>query len=88
MEAARQARREATGKRDHYKGTYPARARKVRKLGETGKALCWLCGRGNYPGCGKWSAEHVIEGDPASPLMPTHLRCNIARENRRRANAR
>lgn len=87
LEAERQARRDASGRREHYKGSYQARARKVRKLGEEGRALCWLCGRGNVPGV-KWSAEHVIEGDPASPLLPTHLPCNIARENRRRALAR
>ena len=64
-------------KRPHYAGDYRKRAKAIRDTA----THCWLCGqtaRHNDP----WTADHVIAGDPASPLAPAHRSCNSSRGNR------
>ena len=41
----------------------------------------WLCGGGAVPG-DPWQADHVIPGNPDSPLAPAHRSCNAARGNK------
>lgn len=62
------------GTRPHYQGDYRKRAAQVR----ANATECWLCGDGprlHDP----WTADHVIPGDPASPLLPAHRSCNSRR---------
>lgn len=90
-EAARQQRREASGARDHYKGDYQTRRKAVLRRAYAGRELCWLAAigectqpvAGHIPGV-KWSADHVIAGDPTSEIRAAHLPCNVARGNRAR----
>jgi len=61
----------------HYTTEYRKRAAQVRATAVT----CWLCGdgaRANDP----WTADHVVPGDPDSPLAPAHRSCNSRRGNR------
>jgi len=67
----------AKPKRAHYQGDYAARAKAVREAA----VYCHLCGdsaRATDP----WTADHLIPGDPASPLLPAHRSCNSRRGNR------
>ena len=62
------------GKREHYGGDYARRAQAVRAAA----VECWICHEGwraNDP----WQADHVIPGDPDSPLAAAHRSCNIRR---------
>lgn len=72
--------------RAHYAGTYRARARAIRQAANADPSTkCWRCGRtlaehpatrrGNPP---RWSAGHIIDSDPASPLAPEVLTCNAS----------
>lgn len=63
--------------RPHYKGDYKKRAKQVRD----NATHCWLCGGGARPN-DPWTADHVIAGDPASPLLAAHRSCNSSRGNR------
>lgn len=65
--------------RPHYSGDYRKRAKIVR---ETAIACHW-CGGGFAPD-NPVQADHVLQGDPASPLVASCRRCNIARANRAR----
>lgn len=59
-------------KRQHYSGDYRRRAKAVRESA----THCWICGdtaRPNDP----WQADHVVPGEPDSPLLPAHRSCNI-----------
>jgi hypothetical protein len=66
-------------KRTHYSGNYKARAKKVRDYA----TICWLCKQGEKPN-DPWQADHVIEGNPLSPLLPAHRSCNIKKSNEKR----
>jgi hypothetical protein len=62
------------GYRPHYTGDYWKRSKEVR---ETAR-YCHLCKDGprhNDP----WTADHLIAGDPNSPLLPAHRSCNSSR---------
>lgn len=61
----------------HYTGDYRRRAKIVRE----NATECWLCGEGARVD-DPWTADHVVPGDPASPLMPAHRSCNSRRGNR------
>ena len=67
--------------RAHYAGDYRKRAKVVRDTA----VACWICGEGWRDG-DPWQADHVRQGDPASPLAPAHRTCNIARSNQRNKN--
>jgi len=73
-EAERQHDRNA--RRTHYKGDYKKLAAQVR----ANAYQCWICG-----GVGKpddpWQADHLIPGDPNSPLRAAHRSCNARRGN-------
>ena len=61
-------------KRPHYAGDYQARAKAVRE----NAIYCHICGdsgRATDP----WTADHLIPGDPGSPLLPAHRSCNSRR---------
>jgi hypothetical protein len=46
-----------------------------RALERTLPAPCGYCGGTIYPG-ERWVAAHVVDGDPESPRMVAHPRCN------------
>lgn len=80
--AAREARRDP-----HRKELYNAEYRKAAALVRATATTCWLCGEGaraNDP----WQADHVVAGDPASPLAPAHRSCNIRRAHEMKRNAK
>jgi hypothetical protein len=60
--------------RTHYDSVYRMRAAAVRASART----CWICGEPAKPD-DPWTADHVIPGDPGSPLLPAHRACNSRR---------
>jgi hypothetical protein len=70
-------RRERKAKSGQYSGSYKARAKAVRDSA----VICHLCNEGFRLG-DPWQADHVIPGDPASPLLPAHRSCNASRGNK------
>lgn len=78
MDARHEAKRsEVKRNTGQYSGEYRKRAKQVR---ETAVA-CHLCGKGaimNDP----WEADHLIPGDPYSPLAAAHRSCNQKRGNK------
>lgn len=73
-DAVKADRKRSTGQ---YSGDYKKRAKFVRATAE----YCWLCG-GGPKADDPWQADHVIPGDPDSPLAPAHRSCNAARGNK------
>lgn len=68
----------------HYQGSYHVRSRLVREAAYADPSTrCWRCGRtldqhpphktGAPP---RWTAGHVRDGDPTSPLLPEASTCN------------
>lgn len=85
-EAERQATRAAVApkrkyknkpRREHYAGDYHARAKQVR----LNAVYCHLCGD-SARALDPWTADHLIPGDPLSPLLPAHRSCNSSRKNK------
>jgi 5-methylcytosine-specific restriction endonuclease McrA len=82
---------EADRKNEKRKDTYLRRARKAALYDSNYKkkrrALlavathCHLCGRPFTP-YDRIEADHVIAGDPTSPLLPAHRFCNASRGNK------
>jgi hypothetical protein len=70
-------RDEARGPRPHYSGDYQRRAKAVRDSA----TVCWICGKEANPE-DVWTADHLVAGDPASPLLAAHRKCNSSRGNR------
>jgi len=72
------------GKPSHRTGSYFRRAMKLRAAANANpNTTCWRCGRtlAEHPPhkTGKpaiWTAGHVRDGDPTSPLMPEASTCN------------
>lgn len=62
------------GPRPHYAGDYRKRAKAVRES----PGPCWLCGELDKPD-DPWQADHLLTGDPGSPLLKAHRSCNIRR---------
>jgi hypothetical protein len=60
--------------RPHYTGNYRGRAATIRAEAE----VCWICGDTTRPD-DPWTADHLIPGDPDSPLAPAHRSCNSRR---------
>ena len=68
----------------HYRGNYQADARRVRAAAYADPSTrCWRCGhtldrckphRNGKPA--RWTAGHVIDSDPTSPLLPECSPCN------------
>jgi len=73
-ELRRQLVKKATGQ---YSGDYKKRAKFVRD----NAIACHICGLGELPN-DPWNADHLIPGDPDSPLLPAHASCNRKRGNK------
>ena len=79
----------------HYQGSYHVRSRIVRQAAYADLTTrCWRCGRtlDQHPPhkTGKparWTAGHVIDSDPTSPLLPEASTCNY-REGAKLGNRR
>jgi len=61
-------------KKQYYNADYRRRAKHVRDTA----LLCHLCNKGARPN-DPWQADHLIPGDPNSPLLPAHRSCNASR---------
>lgn len=79
----------------HYCGDYHVRSRQVRNAAYADPTTrCWRCGH-TLPNCkphrngtpARWTAGHVIDGDPTSPLLAECSPCNKS-EGARYGNAR
>lgn len=66
----------------HHRGQHPARSEQLRAAA-TPDTRCWRCGktldqhaphRNGKPAT--WHADHVIDGDPLSPLVLSASTCN------------
>ena len=62
--------------RTHYHGNYRQRAAQVRATA----THCWICNEGPRPN-DPWQADHLVPGDPNSPLRAAHRSCNASRGN-------
>lgn len=68
----------------HYRGTYHVASRRVRDAAYADPSTrCWRCGlrlheckphRNGKPA--RWTAGHLIDSDPTSPLLPECSPCN------------
>ena len=68
----------------HYRGSYHVQARRVREAAYADPTTrCWRC-RLTLPECkphrngkpARWTAGHLIDSDPTSPLLPECSPCN------------
>ena len=70
----------------HYRGSYHVRARNIRAAANANpNTRCWRCGRtlAQHPphhngNPAKWTAGHLRDGDPTSPLAPEASTCNYS----------
>lgn len=72
------------GKPAHYRGTFHVRSRQVREAAAADPLTrCWRCGltlhehkphKTGRPAT--WTAGHLRDGDPTSPLLPEASTCN------------
>lgn len=70
----------------HHKGGYQRKAHRIRQAANANPhTRCWRCGRplqehpphkNGRPAY--WTAGHLIDGDPQSPLAPEASTCNFA----------
>lgn len=88
----------AKTKAPHHRGSYHRDSAKIRAAAYADPTTtCWRCGltleqkRKQKPR-DKWTAGHVLDGVPGSPLLPEHASCNYsagaAMGNKRRAMQR
>jgi len=75
-ERVRQSIRKA-GRTLYTSAAYRRMAKAVRDTAE----ICHLCGLGAKPN-DPWTADHIIAGNPDSPLAPAHRSCNSSRGNK------
>lgn len=62
----------------HHRGSYQTRAAAVRaRANADPTTTCWRCGQPARPG-DPWTAGHIIDTNPASPLKPEHASCNYS----------
>lgn len=68
----------------HYRGTYHVRARHVRQAAIADPSTrCWRCGKTlgeihqSNPRA-TWTAGHLVDGEPTSPLAPECSPCNYS----------
>jgi hypothetical protein len=78
--------RERNKTRDHYKHNYRSRRRATLDLAQQHDEPCWICQQpinwdATPPHPTAPTADHVIPGDPNSPLLPAHFHCNSKRRN-------
>ena len=70
----------------HHRGDYHVRSRQVRDQANADPTTtCWRCGRtlAQHPPHkngkpARWTAGHLIDGDPTSPLAPEASTCNYS----------
>ena len=67
---------ESTRNREHYKGDYKTRAKRVRE----NATVCWICLK-SFTDPAEITADHYNPGDPYSPLLPAHKSCNSRRQD-------
>jgi len=79
-ERGREARRSIG--RSHYRGDYQTRSRQIRE----NASVCWICGGGDRGTSDPFTADHLLPGDPASPLLAAHRSCNSRRGNGERGS--
>ena len=83
-------------KAPHHRGTYHTRSQALLAAAKADPTTrCWRCGRtlaehppttrGNPP---RWSAGHVVKGQPEGQLLPEVLSCNVRAENEHRRRNR
>ena len=70
--------RQAKKKLLYKNADYRRRSQLVRQTAIT----CSLCGGGARVG-DPWTADHVVPGDPRSPLLPAHRSCNSKKGNKK-----
>lgn len=70
-----QRQRERGRVRPHYTGNYRARAKQVREA----PGPCWICHEESLQPGDIWTADHLIPGEPTSPLAKAHRSCNSRR---------
>lgn len=66
---------------EHKKNLYNTQYRKQAALIRQTAIICHICkdgARANDP----WQADHLIAGDPTSPLAAAHRSCNASRGNK------
>ena len=79
---ARRAERYNTAERKEKKRIlYGGDYKKRRQGAIQATSVCYLCKKIIEP-TQAVDVDHVIAGDPTSPLLPTHARCNRSRGNR------
>lgn len=68
----------------HHRGTYHVASAKIRAAAYADPTtVCWRCGltleekRRTKPR-DRWTAGHVLDGVPDSPLLPEHASCNYS----------
>jgi hypothetical protein len=64
-------------KTQQYSGNYRKRAKAVRD----NAVICHICKEGYRP-YDPWQADHLIPGNPISPLAAAHRSCNASRGNK------
>lgn len=74
VEAKRRLRKQNSGQ---YSGDYRKRAKVVRD----NAVICHICKEGFRLG-DPWQADHLLPGNPVSPLAPAHRSCNAKRGNK------
>lgn len=70
-----------------HDGTYTSRSKALRDAAYADpRTTCWICGKTLAEGptyrngrASVWHADHVIAGDPRSPLRIAHSLCNERR---------
>ena len=65
----------------HYRGTYHVASRKVREAAYADPSTrCWRCGKllHEHGPRARWTAGHLIDGDPTSPLAAEASTCNYS----------
>ena len=76
----------ARTKAAHHRGDYHVRSRQVRERANADPTTtCWRCGltldehEPHRDGkAATWTAGHIIDGDPTSPLAPEASTCNYS----------
>lgn len=68
----------------HYRGSYHTQSARIRARAYANPATtCWRCGltlaqvRQHHPHA-KWTAGHIIDGQPGGPMAPEDSWCNYS----------
>lgn len=81
-DAQRKAARDATRVRPNRRALYDnPDYRKRAKAVRENATVCWICKGGPRPD-DAFQADHLLPGDPTSPLAAAHRSCNARRGNK------